>query len=74
MGKTGDVQSASGPGTATGTDSVRPLSQPGYKLSNAKGNSKIRPGTVGSVGSRQFRRSDYTRLMRSSNAQNSVNI
>lgn len=76
MGVHQEVMSTSGPGTAAGTDSVRPTSQPGLKLgTNEKSNKKpIRPTTVGGAahGSNLFRRSDYTRMMRSTANQNSV--
>ena len=72
MGIPQDTQSVSGPGTAAGTDSVRPTSQPGFKmLYPSKGPGmkilkQIRPTTVGGApASKLFNRSDYTRLMKS---------
>lgn len=61
-----DVQSASGPGTASGTDSVRPMSRPGLKLSSVKRDMRtsvaVRPVTVGGSKGRLFRRSDYSKV------------
>ena len=72
MGQHQEVQSASGHGTAAATDSVRPQSQPGFKIQPQKGTNmklqkSMRPTTVGgpTPGSKLFRRSDYVRLMRS---------
>lgn len=80
MGVPQEANSVSGPGTAAGTDSVRPTSQPGFKIYPSKGSGTkiqkhMRPTTVGGApGSKLFRRSDYTRLMRSTANQNSNNM
>ena len=68
MGAAGEAYSGSGPGTAVGTDSVRPLST--SKAGNLRLVKSVRPGTVGAPGSKKMRRSDYARFMRSSANQN----
>ena len=65
-----EIYSHSGPGTAAGTDSVRPLSNTGVKMGSLKtkntGLRSVRPGTVGAFGGKMYRRADgYGQVMRS---------
>ena len=61
-----DIQSVTGLGTAAGTDSVRPGSNPGMTIYSPKKLSKnVRPGTVGhGGGTRMFQRSEYGDMLR----------